>query len=77
MKPELEKYRDLARFILETRPEELTCDEWLDRVGAYAEAALEGRPVPPSLDLVRQHMELCPDCAEEFRALLEALRGQC
>jgi hypothetical protein len=73
MKPDLEKYRDLARFLLKTRPDEMTCSEWLDCVGEYAEAVLAGRPAPPCLAEVERHMEICPECAEEFRAILAAL----
>jgi hypothetical protein len=73
MKPDPEKYRDLARFLLATRPDEMTCDEWLDRIGEYADAVLAGRPIAPALAQVRQHMEICPECAEEFRAILAAL----
>jgi hypothetical protein len=76
MATELEKYRQLARYLVQTRPVELTCDEWLDHVGLYAEHALAGTPAPASLDLVREHLELCPECDEEFRAILEALRDE-
>jgi hypothetical protein len=77
LKPEPEKFRDLARFLLKTRPEEMTCDEWLDHVGEYAEALLAGGPVPPTLAEVERHMDICPECTEEFRALLAALRDEC
>jgi hypothetical protein len=73
MKPDPEKYRDLARFLLKTRPDEMTCEEWLHQVGEYADAVLAGRPIPPSLHEVQRHMEICPECAEEFCALLAAL----
>jgi hypothetical protein len=74
MKLDPEKYRNLAGFLLKTRPDEMTCDEWIDHVGEYAELVLAGRPIPPSLDEVVRHIDLCPECAEEFRAILAALR---
>ena len=73
MRPDPEKFRDLARFLLQTRPDEMTCGEWLDQVGEYAEVMLAGRPVPPRLAEVERHMGMCPQCAEEFRAILAAL----
>jgi hypothetical protein len=74
MKLDPEKYRDLAGFLLKTRPDEMTCDEWIDRVGEYSERILAGQPIPSRLDEVVRHIDLCPECAEEFQAILTALR---
>lgn len=57
-----------------TRPVELHCGEWLVRVGRYAEAVLDGGAIPESLNLVREHMVICPECREEFEVMIEALR---
>ncbi len=65
--------RELARALLATNPEELDCDEWLDRVGLYLDLVEAGRPVPESLRPVEEHLRLCPDCAEEYAAMCEAL----
>jgi hypothetical protein len=69
-----EQVRDLAGVLLATRPDELTCDEWLDRIGAYAEATAAGRPVPPNSERLEHHLAICPECREEFDALVAALR---
>ncbi|HVK10269.1 MAG TPA: hypothetical protein VM597_15995 [Gemmataceae bacterium] len=66
--------RDLAEVLIQTRPDELTCDEWLDRVGGYAEAVAAGRPVPAGSELVEHHLAICPECREELDALVAALR---
>lgn len=66
---------DLAGVLLLTRPDELTCDEWLDLVGAYAEATAAGVPVPPNSELVEHHLAICPECREEFAATVAALRA--
>lgn len=66
---------DLADLLLKSRPDELTCDEWLDRVGGYAEAAAAGRPPPDGSELVAHHLDVCPECREEFDALVAALRA--
>lgn len=67
--------RELAGVLLATRPDELTCDEWLDRVGGYAEALAAGRPVPPGSELLEHHLAICPECREELDALVAALRA--
>ena len=60
----------------QTRSDELTCEEWLDRVGAYAEAMAAGLPAPPGTELVEHHLALCWECREEFDALLAALSAE-
>lgn len=70
-----EQWRELARAILATRSEEISCDEWLERVGAYLELVLQGRPIPDALRPVGEHSASCPECAEEFEALLRAVWG--
>lgn len=64
---------DLARVLLKTRPQEMTCDEWVDHVAGYAELRLAGRDIPADYDDVVHHIDLCPECAEEFEAILFAL----
>jgi hypothetical protein len=66
--------RTLADLLAKSRPDELTCDEWLDRVGSCAEAAAAGQPAPAGSDLVMQHLTICPECKEEYDALVAALR---
>ncbi|KYF89685.1 hypothetical protein BE21_58525 [Sorangium cellulosum] len=71
-----EEIRDLAKAVLATKPDELTCDEWLDYAAQYAELVAEGAPVPEALREAAQHLELCPECAEELRACLLALAAR-
>ena len=74
MKLDPEHYRSLARAILQTRPDEITCDDWLEQVGGCAEAVAAGQPVPPAYRYILEHMERCPNCDEEFRAIVQALK---
>lgn len=68
-----EEYRELARALLATRPEEIDCEQWLEGVGSYLDLIEAGRPIPESLRPVEEHLRLCPDCAEEYAAMREAL----
>ncbi|CAN92463.1 hypothetical protein predicted by Glimmer/Critica [Sorangium cellulosum So ce56] len=71
-----EEIRDLARVVLATKPDELICDEWLEHAPWYAELVAEGAPVPEALVEAAQHLDLCPECAEELRACLLALAAR-
>ena len=68
-----EELRELARFLLLTRPEEIGCDDWLGYAPRYAELVAARQSVPEPLRRAAEHLDLCPECAEEFRGLLAAL----
>jgi hypothetical protein len=70
------RLQGLMRMLLKTREEELTCDDvlrWLDR---YAEIELSGQEAALLLPHVHQHIDLCPECAEELQALIDILQSQ-
>ena len=68
--PTREQLQALLRLIAMTAPEELDCDQVLERVGALLESLVEGEEPPRRLAAVAQHLEVCPECREEFDALL-------
>lgn len=76
MKLDAKQFRELARFLIHTRPDEISCDEWVARVAGYAESVLAGSPEAPEFACVAAHIKLCPECAEEFKAILDALREE-
>ena len=46
----------------------------LEAMAEFAENQLEGKTVPESLKTIKDHLELCGECREEFEALLTALQ---
>lgn len=74
-RPSDQQLRELATALRLTRPDELTCDEWLDRVGGYAEAVACGHPTPAGSELVQHHLALCAECREEFESLVAVMRA--
>ena len=64
----------LVRAILATRPDELGCDECLQQLDRFVEIDLAGSDAAGAMPLVRDHLNRCGDCREEFEALLLALR---
>ena len=73
MQPTREQLAALARQLAATAPDEIDCDAVLGRVGAYLEATRSGDEIAPELETVRQHLEVCPTCLEEFEALVRAM----
>ncbi len=72
MKPTREQLRELLRVVAATRPQEIDCEEFLARVATYLPAFEAGQALPPELEVVAQHLEVCPECSEEFDALVAA-----
>lgn len=70
-----EQIKNLATVLLKTRPSELTCDEWLAEIAPYAEALVAARGLPSNAAAVEHHVDICPECKEEFEALLSVMRG--
>lgn len=74
MKLNQDQIRKLAQATVETRPEEIDCDQWLDKVAGYVEAVANGQPVPSEYQPVADHLAVCPECSEEFDAMIELLK---
>ena len=65
----------LKKVLSITRDQEINCNECLDHVGEFAELQLEDIPVTKALEAVEHHLTLCPECREEYEALLEAMEA--
>ena len=67
-----ERLEALARLLPDTADEEIDCDLWMDRVGLYIRAVRDHSELDDTIRQVVQHLEICPECREEFEALLTA-----
>ena len=74
MEPTREKLARLARMIADTAQSELDCGAILDRVAALLEHSVSGEPLTEELRQVKQHIEVCPECLEEYEALEKLAR---
>ncbi len=72
MEPTRDQLAELARLVASTAPREIDCEAVLDRVAAYLEAHDRDAQLPDELREVRQHLAVCPQCREEFDALVRA-----
>lgn len=63
----------LARQLERTTEIEYACDDVHRLLDQFAEAVLRGEDVARLMPLVQQHIDLCPDCREEFEALMRIL----
>jgi hypothetical protein len=57
-----------------TREPEISCDEVFAVLDQFTEAILRGENPLVFMPLVRQHLDMCPDCREEYETLLRMLQ---
>lgn len=69
-----DQVRRLLERIARTQEREMDCGEVYAVVDQYAEAILAGEDVTAEFELVIQHLDLCPDCLEEYDALMSVLQ---
>ena len=70
-----DQLQTLLRLVLATEPDEIDCDEFLKRIAGVFEAIDRNADPPPELAAVSQHLDVCPECREEFDALVRAFRS--
>jgi len=66
--------KNLLRSLAMTEEHEISCDDVFAVLDEFAEAVRRGENVLLLIPLVRQHLDMCPDCREEYEALLRMLQ---
>jgi len=60
--------------VLETvRVQEMPCSEVFAKLDEYVEREVRDHEASKVMPLLREHIDICPDCCEEYEALLSAL----
>jgi len=61
------------RVLEEVRVEDMSCDQVFSRLDEYVEKEVSGEDAALLMPLLREHFDLCPECCEEYEALLSVL----
>lgn len=69
------QFQKLITMIEKTQEIELSCDEVYRLLDQYTETVHQGEHAETLMPLVEHHIEICPDCREEFEALLRILQA--
>jgi len=60
--------------VLETAEnEEISCDELFVKLDEYVEREVGQKDAAQLMPVVREHLDICPECCEEYEALLDVL----
>ena len=61
------------RVLESVREEEVPCDEVYSRIDEYVEREVGQKDAAQLMPLVREHLDMCSECCEEYEALLDVL----
>ena len=61
------------RVLDKVRKEETTCDEVFTQLDEYVEKEVHGEDAARLMPLLREHLDLCSHCCDEYEALLDVL----
>ena len=71
---ERERFEKWLKNIFETKDEEISCTECFDLISRYVELETSGRNAAAELPQVKQHLNQCPACHEEYETLRDLVR---
>ncbi len=75
MKLTTDLLQKMIRMVMMTKSEEIGCDECFENLHRFAEMELAGKSPEDAMPLVKDHLDRCGSCREEYEALLEAIKG--
>jgi hypothetical protein len=52
---------------------EISCTELFSKLDEYVEREVDQRDAAVLMPLIREHLDVCPECCEEYEALLDVL----
>lgn len=66
-----EAIQGFLRVLEQVREEELSCKEINLKLDEYVDLEIKKEDAPRIMPLIREHLDLCPECCEEYETLLE------
>jgi len=69
-----ERFDAWLRNIYETQDQEISCTECFDLVSRFVELETSGRDAAAELPRVKQHIEQCRACRDEYETLRDLSR---
>lgn len=75
VQPAPDALKAMVAGLAHTQADELSCDEVYALLDVFADAARRGEDVAALMPLVQHHLEMCPDCREEYHALLRSMNA--
>jgi hypothetical protein len=61
------------RVLESVREDDAPCDKVYARIDEYVEREVDRKDAAQLMPLVREHLDMCSECCEEYEALLDVL----
>lgn len=61
------------RVLEDVRMEELSCEEIYNKLDEYVDCEVDSKDAAHVMPLIREHLDICHECCEEYEALLDVL----
>ena len=62
------------RVLDQVRMDDVTCEEVFTQLDEYVEKELDGKQASRLMPLLREHLDMCADCCDEYEALLDVIQ---
>ena len=62
------------RTLEKLEKEEISCKELYVKLDEYVEREVDKKDAARLMPLMREHLDICPDCCEEYEALLHVIQ---
>ena len=71
-------FKSFLQNVYDTQDEEISCTECFDLVSHFVELELSGEDAAAKMPQLKQHLDQCPACREEYETLrdLERLENE-
>jgi len=70
-----EAVQGFLRVLEQVREEELSCKEINAKLDEYVDLEIKKEDAPHIMPLIREHLDLCPECCEEYELLLDVVKN--
>jgi len=69
-----DRFETWLQNIYHTQDEEISCTECFDLVSSFVELELSGEDSTAKMPQIKQHLDQCPACREEYETLRDLRR---
>jgi len=63
----------ILRVLEDVPTEEISCSELYAKLDEYVEREVDKKDAAYLMPVIREHLDMCPECCEEYEALLDVL----
>jgi hypothetical protein len=63
----------ILRVLEDVPAEEISCSELYAKLDEYVEREVDKKDAAYLMPVIREHLDMCPECCEEYEALLDVL----